>query len=394
MSVWAVIGKILLIILQVLGWTIVGILGLILLVLLLVFFFPILYKVEASGDSQSKDYQASARVHTLLRLVSADVRFQDKKLEGVLRIAWIRKQLFGKKKEEKAPEETVPEATSAAEEIAADAATEPDVDAVLEPNTPEEAEPVETPEPQTAADEVVAEQISAPVEEPPEEPAAESEPETEEEPEPAAEEKPKKKKKEKKEKKPKQGKPEQPPYEPVYDYTAVSAITGREVQFDASHPLLGKAFQTWEQTEEKVQGVTDKIDSTLESIEEKIFKVESLYHKYMDYPDRSFLTWLLIRQLRKLLRNIRPREFQLNGIYGLDSPVTTGKIAAAYAMLSCMTYGISRYEVDLTPDFEEKIFAGSLYCKGHLQAYMILFPVLRLAISPRVWKLIKFIRKK
>ena len=389
MSVWAVIGKILLIILQVLGWTIVGILGLILLVLLLVFFFPILYKVEASGDSQSKDYQASARVHTLLRLVSADVRIQDKKLEGVLRIAWIRKQLFGEKKEEKAPEEPVQEATSTA-----DAATEPDVDAVLEPNTPEEPATVETPEPQTAADEVAAEQISAPVEEPPEAPAAEPEPETEEEPEPTAEEKPKKKKKEKKEKKSKQEKLEQPKYEPVYDYTAVSAITGREVQFDASHPLLGKAFQTWEQTEEKVQGVTEKIDSTLESIEEKIFKVESLYHKYMDYPDRSFLTWLLIRQLRKLLRNIRPREFQLNGIYGLDSPVTTGKIAAAYAMLSCMTYGISRYEVDLTPDFEEKIFAGSLYCKGNLQAYMILFPVLRLAISPRVWKLIKFIRKK
>lgn len=391
MSVWAVIGKILLIILQVLGWTIVGILGLILLVLLLVFFFPILYKVEASGESQSKDYQASARVHTLLRLVSADVRFQDKKLEGVLRIAWIRKQLFGEKKEEKAPE-PVPEEASAAEQIAADTTTEPDVDAVIEQKTPEEPATVETPEPQTAADEVVAEQISAPVEEQPEAPAAEPEEEaTEPEPEPAAEEKPKKKKKEKK---PKQEKPEQPPYEPVYDYTAVSAITGREVQFDASHPLLGKAFQTWEQTEEKVQGVTEKIDSTLKSIEEKIFKVESLYHKYMDYPDRSFLTWLLIRQLRKLLRNIRPREFQLNGIYGLDSPVTTGKIAAAYAMLSCMTYGISRYEVDLTPDFEEKIFAGSLYCKGHLQAYMILFPVLRLAISPRVWKLIKFIRKK
>ncbi len=385
MSVWAVIGKILLIILQVLGWTIVGILGLILLVLLLVFFFPILYKVEASGDSESKDYQASARVYTLLRLVSADVRFQDKKLEGVLRIAWIRKQLFGDKKEEKAPE-----AASAAEQIAADTTTEPDIDAVIEQKTPEEPDTAETPEPQTIADGVVAEQISAPVEEQSEAPAAEPEPETPEE-EPVAEEKPKKKKKEKKSK---QEKPEQPPYEPVYDYTAVSAITGREVQFDASHPLLGKAFQTWEQTEEKVQGVTDKIDSTLESIEEKIFKVESLYHKYMDYPDRSFLIWLLIRQLRKLLRNIRPREFQLNGIYGLDSPVTTGKIAAAYAMLSCMTYGISRYEVDLTPDFEEKIFAGSLYCKGHLQAYMILFPVLRLAISPRVWKLIKFIRKK
>ena len=95
MSVLAVIGKILLIILKVLGWTVVGVLGLILLILLLVFFFPILYKVEASGESQNKDYQARVRVHTLLRLVSADVQFRDKKLEGVLRIAWIRKQLFG-----------------------------------------------------------------------------------------------------------------------------------------------------------------------------------------------------------------------------------------------------------------------------------------------------------
>ncbi len=381
MSVLAVIGKILLIILKVLGWTVAGILGLILLILLLVFFFPILYKVEASGESQTKDYQARVRVHTLLRLVRADVRFQDKKLEGVLRIAWIHKQLFGDKKEEKAPESVVE--TSAAEEIAAEETPDQTAEPQIEPAAPEEPVPEEVTAPQTVAEEAASEQISAPAEEAPEEPEAE--------PELVAEEKPQKKKKEKK---PKKEKPEKQPYEPLYDYIAVSAITGREVQFDASHPLLGKVFQAWEQTEEKVQGVADKIDATRESIEEKTFKLESMYHKYMDYPDRAFLTWLLIRQLRKLVRNIKPSVFRLNGIYGLDSPVTTGKIAAAYAMLSCMTYGISRYEVDLTPDFEEKILAGSLYCKGHLQSYMVLFPVLRLAVCPRVWKLIKFIRKK
>ena len=386
MSVLAVIGKILLIILKVLGWTVAGILGLILLILLLVFFFPILYKVEASGESQTKDYQARVRVHTLLRLVSADVRFQDKKLEGVLRIAWIHKQLFGDKKEEKIPESVVSE-TSAAEEIAADETVEQTIEPPAEQTAPEETVMKEEPVPQTIAEEAAVEQVSTSVDEDlPEESA--------EEPGPATEEEPHKKKKEKRPKKEKPEKQEKPPYEALYDYIAVSGITGREVCFDASHPLLGKVFQAWEQTEEKVQGVTEKIDSTLQSVEEKTFKFESLYHKYMDYPDRSFLTWLLIRQLRKLIRNIKPSVFRLNGIYGLDSPVTTGKIAAAYAMLSCMTYGISRYEVDLTPDFEEKILAGSLYCKGHLQSYMVLFPVLRLAVCPRVWKLIKFIRKK
>lgn len=385
MSVLAVIGKILLIILKVLGWTVVGVLGLILLILLLVFFFPILYKVEASGESQKKDYQARVRVHTLLRLVSADVQFRDKKLEGVLRIAWIRKQLFGDKKEE-TKQETAPE-TSAAEAIAADETVEQTIEPAAEQTVPEQTVTEEEPAPQTIAEEAAVEQVSISVDEDlPEESA--------EEPGPATEEEPHKKKKEKRPKKEKPEKQEKPPYEALYDYIAVSGITGREVCFDASHPLLGKVFQTWEQTEEKVQGVTEKIDSTLQSVEEKTFKIESLYHKYMDYPDRTFLTWLLIRQLRKLIRNIKPSVFRLNGIYGLDSPVTTGKIAAAYAMLSCMTYGISRYEVDLTPDFEDKILAGSLYCKGHLQSYMVLFPVLRLAICPRVWKLIKFIRKK
>ena len=385
MSVLAVIGKILLIILKVLGWTVVGVLGLILLILLLVFFFPILYKVEASGESQKKDYQARVRVHTLLRLVSADVQFRDKKLEGVLRIAWIRKQLFGDKKEE-TKQETAPE-TSAAEAIAADETVEQTIEPAAEQTVPEQTVTEEEPAPQTIAEEAAVEQVSMSVDEDlPEESA--------EEPGPATEEEPHKKKKEKRPKKEKPEKQEKPPYEALYDYIAVSGITGREVCFDASHPLLGKVFQAWEQTEEKVQGVTEKIDSTLQSVEEKTFKFESLYHKYMDYPDRTFLTWLLIRQLRKLIRNIKPSVFRLNGIYGLDSPVTTGKIAAAYAMLSCMTYGISRYEVDLTPDFEDKILAGSLYCKGHLQSYMVLFPVLRLAVCPRVWKLIKFIRKK
>ena len=369
MSVWAVIGKILLIILKVLGWTVVGILGLILLILLIVFFFPILYKVEASGEG--KDIQAAAKVHTLLRLVSADVKYQDKKAEGVLRIAWIRKQLFGGEKPEEEPPPEPKE--SAAEAIAAE-------DEKPEPEKPEAAEPAGEDKP--AAEE-------APKAETHEEP-----PKVEEAPK--AEETPKEEEPPKAEEAEETSEPEiiEPTPEPEYEYILTSALTGREIRIDDSNPLVAKVLLALEAAENKVDGVSDKVDETIQSIEEKVFKVESLYHTFIDYPDRPYLTHLLLKQLRKILRNLRPSVLRLYAIYGLESPVTTGKIAGVLGMLSGMSYGSRRCDVALTPDFEEKTLAGSFLCKGHLQTYMILFPILRLAFCPKVWKLIKFIRKK
>ena len=373
MSVWAVIGKILLIILKVLGWTVVGVLGLVLLVLLLVFFFPILYKAEASGEG--KEWQASAKVHTLLHLVSADIRYQDKKAEGVLRIAWIKKQLFGG---EKPAEEPPPEPKeSAAEAIAAEEKTEESkTETVTEPTVQETA----------AAEEAPKAEVQA-------EPSKEKTEKTKKRPK----EKPTKAEEAPKEKTPEEtAEPEitEPAPEPEYEYVLTSALTGREIKIDDSNPLVAKILLALEAAENKVDGVSDKIDSTMQKVEEKVVKYEGMYNMVMYYPDRPYLTHLLFRQLRRILRNIRPSVLRLYLVYGLESPVTTGKIAGVLGMLSGMSYGIRRYDVSLTPEFEEKTLAGSFFCRGHLQTYMILFPILRLAFCPKVWKLIKFIRKK
>ena len=144
----------------------------------------------------------------------------------------------------------------------------------------------------------------------------------------------------------------------------------------------------------KVTGITEKVKKAVSKIQELTYKAETLIHKVVDYPDRPYLQSLLLRILKKLIRRIRPRRFEVNMVYGMESPVTTGKIAAAYGVLSVILGDIKHYQIRTKPDFEQKILDGDLYLKGRIQGYMFVFPVLRLAVDRKVWRLIKLLRNK
>ena len=171
MSVLAVIGKILLILLKVLGWTLLGVLGLILIVLLLVLFLPIGYEAKASAID--KNVKAEVKAHLLLNSIKAVFTFKDKKLNGILKIFWIKKNLIGG---EKKPEESPPEVSA---EGSSEAFGEEDLGLDLSDSGPEEEE--SPPEQETKPKENPLEQEAVP-EETPESKPEESPPEEEPEP--------------------------------------------------------------------------------------------------------------------------------------------------------------------------------------------------------------------
>ncbi len=376
-AVLAVIGKILLILLKVILWTVVGILGLLLLILLIVFFLPIRYRIQADGGktAQGTDVDAHVCVHLLLRLIQADITFKEKKLEGWLRIAWIRKQLIGGSKKE-------PEAEPAGQE-----SSEPEAaQAILEEPEEEETiivEPAEEPAEAEPAPEPEEPSIAEPEQEPEPEPiSAQEEPEpepvqAEEEPAPAEEEPAEEKK-------------------PVseYDYIFYYGEAAKEVRLDQLPPVFDKIEQKLTQITEKISGISSKAAAATQKLSETLFKFEKLWYEIVYYPDRPYIQSLLIRKLKKIGRNIRPTHFQLTGRYGFDSPVTTANITSVYGLMAGWTGRIRHYAVDLTPDFENEMFVGSLDTKGRLQGYMVLFPLLRIAISRRVWKLVKYISRR
>ncbi len=85
----AVALKILLLILKVLGWTVAGILALVILILLIVLFVPIRYRVKAAG--RKPDITAQGKVTWLLHIVSVAVSFDpENKLDYGARIFGIK----------------------------------------------------------------------------------------------------------------------------------------------------------------------------------------------------------------------------------------------------------------------------------------------------------------
>lgn len=373
MAVLAIIGKILLILLKIIGWTVVGILGLILLILLIVLFLPVGYKVEAAGakNAEGADAKAHVCVHLLLRLIQADIDFRDRKLDGWLRIAWIRKHLIGGEKEKKDPKPEEEATESLAEQIAGQ---EPDgVEEAMVSGEPE-PKPPEKPEPAAET-------------QPPEEPEPEAEPHMAENPEPHPEPFPAPEPEETAEEKPAS----------EYEYVLYYGAAVREIRTDHLPPIflkIGEILQKIGQIGEKASGAAGKISATVQKLEEKLYQAEKIWYEIEGYPDRPYLQKLLFRQLKKIGRNLRPCRLEVDGTFGMADPVLTANLTSVYGMLGAWTGDIRHYHLDLTPDFEHEILEGSALIQGRIQLSMVVLPLLRIAISRRVWRLVKYVLKR
>lgn len=81
---------IILLILKIAGFLILGILGLILLALLIVFFVPVRYRIKASGDNTPESIRAELTASWLLHLISGKVLYENGELSWWFRLAWKR----------------------------------------------------------------------------------------------------------------------------------------------------------------------------------------------------------------------------------------------------------------------------------------------------------------
>ena len=375
MIVLSIIGKILLILLKVVGWTLLGILGLILIVLLIVLFLPIHYEMEgeAGNGGEAFDANVHARIHLLLKLIKADVYFRDKTLSGQLKILWIKKNLIGKEEPESG--ETVSEPL---EDLALDLSQDPEEEesAPTQPETIEtvpehtEPEPQETIEPE--------EPIEAK-----EEPPAQEEPPTPEETvvsEETAE----------------QEVSEEKPFirRDPEELVILYGEEAKEWHIDLDAPVFGKIEEVLTGLYQKYEGISEKVQGIILKVQKLLYQAESLYNEFWYYPDRPYLLKLIFGKLLKILNRIRPRKLNINLRYGTGDPVMTARIAGGYGMLSAWCGTVKHYSVDLVPDFEQKMIEGSISFKGKLQGYMIIAPILRIAISRRLWRLIFYIRNR
>ncbi len=147
------------------------------------------------------------------------------------------------------------------------------------------------------------------------------------------------------------------------------------VSDDRKEGLLDKLQRFWE----KLMGFPAKLKALIKSI---IQKVTNLYHKGTDLKKKVEKWVEVLKRERtrlaigkaklkiiKLLKHIMPRKWKAYVEYGFEDPGTTGQIYGYYWMF----LGIWSERLICVPDFEHKVFKGSIFAKGHMQVIQFIY---------------------
>ncbi len=143
---------------------------------------------------------------------------------------------------------------------------------------------------------------------------------------------------------------------------------------------------------EKIRGVLEKIKYTFQKMCATIKSVQ----KKKDYVERFLKNkthrraWdLLFRQIKKLVRRIKPKKISGDIEFGTEDPALTGKILALVSMI----YPFTGEHIEIKPDFDEKKLNVDVFVSGRVYSVSFIYLALRLIISKDVRLTYKHIRK-
>lgn len=87
--------------------------------------------------------------------------------------------------------------------------------------------------------------------------------------------------------------------------------------------------------------------------------------------------------LKRMLKHIKPTKLRSRLVFGTGDPCSTGQVLGAMGIL----YSFYGDNVQIIPDFENKIFEGKHYARGRIRLVTILIIVIKLILDKRFQQL-------
>lgn len=354
--------QVMLFILKLIGWTLLAVLGLLVLVLAAALFTPLCYEAEVDCPGALPDLEAGVRFRIFFRLVSGSFRYQNKKFSWNIRAAWIRlgNQADAEEAEEKT-EEAAYDLAKAGEEELERIAVEP-----------EEKETKETGVKNPEAEEETKESGADSPEEESKETGAEN-------PEVTAEESGEVERIQVKSMAVENQKIESVSESPaaVEDQKSETASESPAAIEKERTDSAGKAAGAGEEhstgNEEQKKSLTDKIAAFFEKIKYTFDRMCAKIRILLEKKEivTGFLTSEIhqsafqkcLAELKKMLFRLRPRRVAGEIRFGFEDPSLTGRVLAGLSM----AFPYWGDHVRCSPDFEEKVLEGRLSVGGSLR---------------------------
>lgn len=337
---------VLLLILKILLWLILGLLGVALLLILLVLFAPIRYRVEAEYNGQAK---VCAKIRFLILSVKIFFDQKDKSFENVIRIAGFRvmsgdRDSKSKKREDDNVSEAVNEATEEVVDKFADKIAEPVNDAVS--NLADSVGDIVTLSDDDGQEKSVSEDEA-----------------------------------------------DNYALNEEYDLwdnddkdniipKEEKSVFGRIKAFFKGMVNKTKNIITMlDKLRKKPAEVADKVKGRIDNAKKKIDRLKKFWNMSCTVKTRAYLKKYIIG----LFRHIGPRRIKGYVRYGFDEPYKTGQITG---YLSLMPF-VYQKGFSLEPDFYNKVIEGHIMIKGRIR----LGYILRIVLNINIWRTIKLARK-
>lgn len=336
---------ILLLILKIIGIILAVILGILVLLVCIVIFSPVRYEISGKYQGSLDTLKGKVKVTWLFHLVQADIYYKENVLKWRLRVAWIKK-IGGQEYKDNIKEDinikTMPAGQSGEE------AEKEDKNYADQKTVDEKPEEVPKYEKIPQNDEKVGEKQE------------ETEKEREENVEDMEKETP--------------------------------HLLQKHEEGDEHH------HRFWKRIREKIKEICAKIKAlyhrikcTIQNLCDKIKELSGKKEQITEFIEDEIhvMAFLKVKkEIFRLLRKLRPQKLQLNAVIGFEDPVWTGRLLAGLAMV----YPFWGDGLCIQPEFEQRIFKGTLYCKGHVRVLYFAAAAWNLLWSGHVRKTYKDIR--
>ncbi len=139
----------------------------------------------------------------------------------------------------------------------------------------------------------------------------------------------------------------------------------------------------------RIKGICHRIIDKLRSIGKgikrtfiKLFDLKKKWNLILEFlkdEDNRAAFQVTFLSLKKLLKHILPKRLKSKVTFGTGDPCYTGKALGAMSIL----YSFYGDNIQITPDFENKIFEGSHYARGRIRIGSLLIIVIKLFVDKK-----------
>lgn len=123
---------------------------------------------------------------------------------------------------------------------------------------------------------------------------------------------------------------------------------------------------------------------------EHILKNIKYYYKVLNHPAVKPAWNFLLKHLKKMWRNARPRKVRVNIVYGASDPAQTAKIYGYY----CMIYPFYGKSIRFEPNLSDEVFLIDGKLRGRFQVYRFILSGLAIFMNRNCRKVVKLLMRE